>query len=493
MSISSRIERVRAEDLVDEPTPTRPAPRRGLSRRRRLGGLALGVVALPLLTLLLDSARDSLSLESVVLLYLLAVLAVALVGGIAVALLAAVASALLINFYFVEPLHTLDVADGDQALALGVFVVVAAIVSGAVEFAARRARAAEQAAAEAETLSALAGSDLEEADTLKDVLEHARRTFGMESVVLKERNRVTDGWEDAEHAGWAPKGREAPLRFDLPINPNLRLLGRGPALFAEDRRVLEAFAAAAETAHEGRRLTEQAKAARNLASVDRQRTALLAAVGHDLRTPLAAIKAGVSSLRQDDVEWSTEERSDLLATIEASADHLDALVSNLLDASRLQAGAVAVHARPVALDEVVGAVLLGLPDAADRIELDVPEDLPLVYADPGLLERVLSNLLDNALRHAGESGPIQVTAAAGAESAKLAVVDHGPGVDPAEREQLFAPFQRLDDRGASGVGLGLSVARGFAEAMGGALVADESPGGGLTMRVRLPLARGTRS
>jgi two-component system sensor histidine kinase KdpD len=129
-----------------------------------------------------------------------------------------------------------------------------------------------------------------------------------------------------------------------------------------------------------------------------------------------------------------------------------------------------------------------LPEAGAAVELDVPEDLPLVHADPGLLERVLANLLDNAVRHAGGSGPIQVMAAAGAESAKLAVVDHGPGVDPAAREQLFGPFQRLDDRDTGGVGLGLSVARGFTEAMGGALVADQSPGGGLTMRLRLPLA-----
>src|SRR5215217_3453535 len=185
--ISSRIERVRAEDLLDEPVPSTRAPRQGLSRRRQLGGLALAVAGLPLVTLLLDAARESLSLESVVLLYLLAVLAVAMLGGVAVALLAAVASALLINFYFVEPLHTLDIAQGDQALALGVFVVVAAIVSGAVELAARRARVAEQAAAQAETLSALAGSDLDEAETLKAVLKHARRTFGMESVILKQR------------------------------------------------------------------------------------------------------------------------------------------------------------------------------------------------------------------------------------------------------------------------------------------------------------------
>jgi two-component system, OmpR family, sensor histidine kinase KdpD len=492
MSISARIERVRTEDLIDDPGPTGRRPRRWLSARRQLSGLILALVGLPLLTLLLDAARETVSLESVVLVYLLGVVAAALVGGVAVALLAAAASALLINFFFVEPLHTFDIADGDQALALGVFVVVAAIVSGALELATRRARAAELAAAQAETLSALAGTDLDEAETLKGILERARQTFAMESVVLKERDRATDTWTAVEHAGWAPEGKEAALRFDLPITPRLRLLGRGPALFAEDQRVLGAFAAAAQTAYEGRRLTAQARQARTLEGVDRQRTALLAAVGHDLRTPLAGVKAAVSSLRQADVEWSPEEHAELLATIEHSADRLDSVVSNLLDASRLEAGALVVDARPVALDEIIGAVLLGIPGAAEQVRIDVPDDLPLVNADPGLLERVLANLLDNALRHAADGGPVEVTATAGADSAKLAIVDHGPGVSPAERELMFAQFQRLDDRSTGGVGLGLSVARGFTEAMGGALTADQSYGGGLTMRLRLPLARPTR-
>jgi two-component system, OmpR family, sensor histidine kinase KdpD len=481
------IERVRAEDLLDDPEPTRPAPGQGLSGRRRLAGLALGLVALPLLTLLLDHTRESISHETVVLLYLTVVLAVALLGGMADALAATVASAFFINYYFIAPRHTLGIARGDQALALGVFFVVAAIVSGAVELAARRARAAERAAAQAETLSALAGGDLDEAEALKDVLEHARRTFRMESVALKALERGTGEWRDVEHAGWAPKGQEAPLRFDLAVNPHLRLVGRGPALFAEDRRVLQAFGAAAETAYDARRLTEQAREATALADVDRQRSALLAAVGHDLRTPLAAIKASVSSLRAGDVDWPAAERDELLAGIEASADRLDALVTNLLDASRLQAGALVVQRRPVGLDEVVGATVLGLPGAAERVEIDVPDDLPLVDADPGLLERVLANLLDNALRHGGDA-TVQVVATAGAENAKLAIVDHGPGVGEDDRERLFVPFQRMGDRDGSGVGLGLAVARGLTEAMGGALVADRSAGGGLTMRLRLPLA-----
>jgi two-component system sensor histidine kinase KdpD len=414
------------------------------------------------------------------------VVVVAVVGGILVAVACAVAAALLINYFFVAPVHTLDIARADQAVALVVFVVVAAVVSGAVEVATRRARAAQQAAAEAETLSALAGADLGQDETLRDVLKRARETFKMESVVLKRRDRPTDVWVDVEQAGWGPPGSEAPLQFDIPISPDLRLLGRGPELFAEDHRVLQAFAAAAQTAFEGRRLSEEAREARSLANVDRQRTALLAAVGHDLRTPLAGIKASVSTLRQTDVSWSEAERTELLATIEESADKLDAVVGNLLDASRLEAGALSVRAEPVALDEMVDAAVAGLPDGAERVTTDVPADLPLVTADAGLLERVLANLLDNALRHGGSA--VEVVAYAGAESVKLEIVDHGPGVSDRQRERLFEPFQRLDDRDTAGVGLGLTVARGFTEAMGGVMAADSTEGGGLTIRMRLPVA-----
>jgi K+-sensing histidine kinase KdpD len=148
----------------------------------------------------------------------------------------------------------------------------------------------------------------------------------------------------------------------------------------------------------------------------------------------------------------------------------------------------------VALDEVVAAALLSIPRATDRVQVDVPEDLPLVHADPGLLERILANLVDNALRHGGDDPAVHVTAVAGSSSAKLEIVDHGPGIAAEQRERLFTPFQRLDDRSTTnGVGLGLWVAHGFAEAMGGALVADGSAGGGLTMRLRLPLGAAAKS
>jgi len=475
---------VRSEDMLDETAVRRISRRLGLSRRRQLSGLSVSFLALPLLTLFLISVDSNLSLDGEVLLYLLAVVVAAVVGGVLVAIASAVAAALLINYFFVDPLHTLTVGDTDQVVSLAVFVAVATLVSVVVEVAVRRAQMAERAKAEAETLSALAGPDLDRADSLQSVLRHTRETFNLQSVVLKARTRGVGEWVDVEHAGWAPPGTEAPLGFDLPIGSDLRLVGRGPALFAEDQRVLGAFAAATQNAFEGRRLSGQAEEAQTLATVDRQRTALLAAVGHDLRTPLAGIKVAVSTLRQTDVEWSDAERQDLLATIEESTDHLGSVVENLLDASRLQAGALSVDLQSVALDDAVSAALLTVQDKPDTFAVDVPEDLPAVKADRGLLVRVLANLFDNAQRHGASDRAVEVVAQGGSRSVKLEVIDHGIGVGEGFDERLFEPFQRLDDH-SSGVGLGLSVARGFVEAMGGAVTADTTPGGGLTMRIRL--------
>jgi two-component system sensor histidine kinase KdpD len=476
MSVGARIDHVRTEDLLDEPVPTERAPRGGVSRRNKVAGLVLAVTGLPLVTLLLDGT-STLSLEGDVLVYLLLVVIIALVGGMLVALASALAAALLINYFFVTPVHTFDIAHGDQVVALFVFVAVAGIVSGAVELANRRARLAELALAQAETLSTLAGADLDETDN-------------MESVVLKQRDHRTNEWRDAERAGWGVIGADAPLRFDVPITHDLRLVGRGPALFAEDQRVLRAFAAAAQTAFEGRQLTERAREAESLAAADRQRTALLAAVGHDLRTPLAGVKAAVSSLRQTDVAWSDEERDELLATIEESADRLTALVNNLLDSTRLAAGTVTPLLVPIGYDEVAVRALAGLADAG-RVELEIEETLPDVLADAGLLERVVANVVDNALRY-GKGAPVVLRASAYADRVELRIVDYGPGVPKKARDEIFAPFMRLDgngpsDRdGASGVGLGLSVARGFTEVMGGTLTAEDTPGGGLTVVVSLP-------
>jgi two-component system sensor histidine kinase KdpD len=221
------------------------------------------------------------------------------------------------------------------------------------------------------------------------------------------------------------------------------------------------------------------------------RTALLAAVSHDLRTPLASIKASVSSLRQTDVQWSEEDQADLLATIEQNADRLDALIGNLLDMSRLHTGSLQPFLRPTAIDEVAPAALLGLDDCL-RLEMAVPDGFPLVLADPGLLERILANLFSNALRYSPPGRPPELHAELVDDTVLLEVVDHGQGVPDEQKERVFEPFTRVGDR-HPGVGLGLAVAKGFAEAMGGRIMAKDTPGGGLTVQITLPMASGDKS
>jgi len=257
--------------------------------------------------------------------------------------------------------------------------------------------------------------------------------------------------------------------------------------------LLAGYAAQAAAALDRERLRTQAAQAEALAEGNRMRTALLAAVSHDLRTPLASIKASVSSLRQTDVEWSEADQADLLATIEQNADRLDALIGNLLDMSRLHTGSLQPFLRPTAIDEVAPVALLGLDDSL-RVEMAVPDGFPLVLADPGLLERVLANLFSNALRHSPATRPPpELRAQLVEDMVVLEVVDHGSGVPDEAKDRIFEPFTRLGDRFPGGVGLGLAVAKGFAEAMGGHIMAKDTPGGGLTVQITLQAASADKS
>jgi two-component system sensor histidine kinase KdpD len=251
--------------------------------------------------------------------------------------------------------------------------------------------------------------------------------------------------------------------------------------------VLEAFGAQAALALRQQRLTEAAEATEPLVRTDRMRRALLSAVSHDLRTPLAAAKAAVDSLNSAEVAWTPAQRGVLLATAAESLARLDALVVNLLDMSRLQAGALALAPVPLAVEDVVPRALDELGPAGRAVEIHVPTDLPEVLADPGLLERIVVNLVANALRHNPPGQRVMVTASALLPNVEIHVVDRGQGIPVADRERVFLPFQRLGDRdNGTGVGLGLALARGLAEAMGGQLVPEDTPGGGLTMILTLP-------
>ena len=451
--------------------PGRPA---ALAPGRRWAGTAIAVVGLPALTAVL-AGTDAFSLASSLLLFQVAVVVVAVVGGTAVGVAAALASFLLANFFLIPPLHTFRVEDRDSLVALAVFLGVSVTVSALVEIAGRQRAAAERSRAEADVLARLATRPV--ATGVDAVLAEVADAFGMTSVALVGR----PGTPPLAAFG-PPIVGTAVVQVDA--GPGLRLVADGPTPFAEDRRVLGELAAAAARALETQTLSEDAARGRQLAEVDRLRSALLAAVGHDLRTPLAGIKAAVTALRQTDVELPAAARGELLETIDTGADRLTDMVANLLDLSRLRAGALVVTATDVALDEIVARALVAAPGSP--VDNRVADDLPAALADPVLLERVVANLVDNARRHEPAGGAVVVAAVEMGDRMLLRVVDHGPGVDPTVREQMFEPFQRLDDRGGSGVGLGLAIVDGFVAAMAGSVRASTTDGGGLTMTVDLP-------
>nr|WP_203417354.1 DUF4118 domain-containing protein [Jiangella ureilytica] len=461
-----------------------------LSRNRRVLAWVAALLGAVVLTGVLVALREIHELPIDIMMFMALTVGVALLGGLWPAVTAAVFGSLLLNWFLTPPYYEWTIADPQNAFALVVFVLVAVGVASVVDLAARRTVQAARSSAEAETLSALAGSVLRGENTVLAILERLRERFGMESVTLLERRDPHERWTTVECAGGRPCASPEEGSSEVMISETLALALRGPVLEGGDRRVLEAFAAQATVVLERERLRSQAAEARRLEEGEAIRTALLAAVSHDLRTPLAAIKAGVTSLRRHEVAFSAADQAELLATVGSATDSLERLIDNLLDLSRLETDTVRPVLRPAALDEVVPRAVSSVP--AGSVVLDVPETLPLLTTDAGLLERVLANVVENAVRYSPDGVAVTVSAAVARSAVELRVVDRGPGVREADKRSMFRPFQRLGDGGPAGsaggsVGLGLAVARGFVEALGGSLTADDTPGGGLTMVLRLPL------
>ena len=463
-----------------------PRSTHGLTTRRRVAGLVVAAVLLPVLTLLATSLRGHLDFAADVPLYLLVVVITSLVGGFWPALTSAVVGSLLLNFYFVEPRHTLTINRPSNVVAVLIFLLIAVLVSRVVDLSARRFTQAARASAEAETLSTFAGSLLRGEQALPALLARTRESFAMDAVALLRRDPGTRAWSVEASVGDDPPAEPDEENAGARVADGLHLALRGHRLSAGDQRVLGAFAANLAVAYRQRELAEAARAAEPLAESDRQRTALLNAVGHDLRTPIAAAKAAVSGLRAPEITWTDADREELLASAETSLDRLTALVGNLLDLSRLQVGALPVVPTAVGLDDVVARALDHVAPGG-VLEVDVPADLPEVRADAGLLERVLANVVQNAQRYAPEGTAVRVAGSAHAGRVELRVIDRGPGLPDADAEAYFRPFQRTDDapRNGSGVGLGLAIARGLTEAMGGTVTVEPTPGGGATFVIAL--------
>ena len=454
-----------------------------LSPGRRMAGWVLAVLGPPLLALALLNT-DNLSLVSLAMLGL--TVGVALVGGLAPAVAAALIGGLALNYLFIEPLYTWTINQPSNAAALLVMVAVAVAVSIVVDNAARRTKEAARARAEADTLTLLANSVLRGEDALPAMLDRIRETFTLTSASLLQRDNPAADWRQIASSGENPPTSDR-QGVGVPVTDHVVLMLTGRDLSAEDTRVLSAVSAQIGTLLEREQLRGEASTARVERARSDIRSSLLAAVSHDLRSPLAGIKACVGTLRATDLDLPESDRAELLAGIETSADRLQGLIDNLLDMSRLDAGALVLRTEPVALDEVVPRALAGVPP--ERVDVDVRVTLPMVLGDAGLIERIIANLVENALRYSPPDQPVRITAGTIKDTVVLRVVDRGPGVPSHSLESIFSAFQRLGDVPAGhGVGLGLAVSRGFARANGGALDAEETPGGGLTMVLTLQRA-----
>ncbi|WP_150307528.1 ATP-binding protein [Planctomonas psychrotolerans] len=450
-----------------------------LSHTRRLIGFLLALVGGPLVTWLLVSFRSADSITSDVLSYQLLVVVVALVGGIWPALFAAFLSGMTLNFFFVEPFYTVTVDEPLHMLALVLYILNAVMVSYVVDLAARRTRVAQRAAAESELLATVSGSVLRGEGALQALVSRTREAFRLTGVRL-----IVDGEVVRRDGEPTPDETFA----TVPVGASAILELHGGDLQASERRLLAVIAAQIEATLEHSALAGTASAVGPLAEADRVRTALLSSVSHDLRRPLTAATTAISGLRATDVTLSDADREELLATADESLGTLAALVTNLLDVSRLEAGVLAVRLLPTDAEDVILPALDELALGPTDVELDVAAESAIV-ADPGLLKRVIVNLLDNAHRFAPPGTRVRISSSVFSGAVHIRIADRGPGIPVERRDQIFVPFQRLGDTdNLTGLGLGLALSKGFTEGMGGTLEAEDTPGGGLTMVITLPAA-----
>ncbi len=458
-----------------------------LSRERRLLAWAVAILGLPALTWLLTAVSNRLGLHNVLLLYLLTAVTVGAIGGALPALVTAVAGFLLANWFFTEPVGTLMVADPDHLVSIFVFLVVALAVGLLVGLSTRRSAEAHLARAHAEALASVASQRPVLAAEGEGLLSPLVEVFSLTAASVLRREGT--GWATLAWAG----EREIKVPRDgsevIELTDETSLILLGGRLSGDDRVVLRAFANQIVLAAEREELEREAQAAEAMVATDRLRNALLDTVSHDLRTPLATIKASLTSLLETGVEWTPSETQLFLREAIDQAERLNRMVGRLLDASRLQVGAMHVFFRAVGLDEIVSAASSSLGAASGRVVVDISDSLPQIETDPDLLERVVANLIENALAWSPPDRPVQVSASAADGRVRLRISDRGPGIPDGFRDLVFEPFHRLGQAGRNeGVGLGLAVSRGLLDAMGRTLTIEDTPGGGTTMVIELKAA-----
>lgn len=440
--------------------------------------LFIGGLLLVWMTAALLAVIPTTDLSIGMLVVLVEVIAIAAMSGLVLGVLTAVISALLISWYLAVPVGSFTVTAADTLTALVVYTGLS--VSAAVLVS--RLSAARALVLERERQSSVVSSVLTEAGMAGRVSPAVvvQSTFSLDLFSLEQRDAL-GLWDVVERAG-----RDDPdgaLPRVVPLPDGHRLVVSGADAEALDEEVLQSTATAVLRAHQAQLLAEERENAHALALVDQARSALLASLGHDLRTPLAGLSLAVDGLRNDTGALSNDQRQELLTTAADSVQRLDGLVTNLLDSARLRAGVLLSHLEPTSVEEVAAKAVVAIGDP-EVVDFDVDETLPLVLADPGLLERILVNLLSNALIHSG-SDRVSLCAREVDSAVVLDVIDYGRGLT----ERAAGPHRRPYGPSRSpldGAGLGMSIVDGFSEAMGVPVERRETPGGGLTMSLTLP-------
>lgn len=501
----------------------RAAP--GLNTARLLTAYLTALGSVAACTGLIALLRLPLPGAHLAILYLLPVLAVASIWGREPALVTAVLSFLTYNFSFIDPIFTLTIRDPGEWPTLLVFLftaLVAGQLAAALRLRTDEARARAGLLADLYALAQALITDRESGELLVLIAEQVVATFRVREcdILLPDtagrlrvrahaaagitRPGVENEEEVARDFGQAQKGASRPgTALFVPLLAGTRRVGlmrvvreEGDAPDEERRRLLHTFAAGAALAIERGLLAEATARAATLARSDALKSTLLSSVSHELRTPLAAIKGSVSSLLEDEgaVQWDAAQRREFLLTIDEETDRLTRLVANLLDLSRIEAGVLRPQREPYALDELLWGAVERLGSAAARVHLQLPEGLPLVPLDPVLMERVVGNLLENALKYSPPDSPIVLTARRTNATAELVVADRGPGIPAPERERIFERFYRADPtRPVKGFGLGLALSLALVEAHNGRIWVEEEAGGGARFIIALPLPAGAAS
>jgi two-component system sensor histidine kinase KdpD len=449
-------------------------------------GVLAGAGAVALVTAAVDVLKPHVPLLSLGALYVFAVLPVAVLWGAWLAAAVSVASMLAFNWFYLPPTHTLQLREGANWLALAVYLAVAVVVGLLAARSRRRRDDAEQRRREAHVLAETAtdllrGGSLEEA--LGRVAESSAGVLGVEAARLEPGDRE-------------PMEGERAFRLESGRRPVATLLvdARAPVDEAVARRFLPALAALLRVVVERRALEGEALEAEALRRSDSLKTALLRAVSHDLRSPLTAILAAADGLATPTLRLEEADRVELAEAIREEATRLDRLVRDLLDVSRLESGAAEPHRELWPADELVSRALGAARADSERVLVEIEPEAPPVLVDAAQIERVLANLVDNALAYSPPGSPVVLRCERGATELRIHVVDRGPGLAAERREALFEPFRRgAAAAGRQGAGLGLAIARGFAEANGGTLWAQDDPAGGhLVLALKLaaePAAR----